>query len=457
MIEHPMQCNSLILAAGLGTRMKSRIPKVLHSLVGRPMLEWPITACRAAVNEPPYVVIGPEWNEEQRGLFPEIRWIEQADRLGTGHAVLQARPVLKDQGELVLVVNADLPLTRSESLKALIDAQEANDGPFTLLTAISTESRGFGRIERDDDGRVKSIIEEAHASPDQLAIQELNVGAYCFKADWLWAHIEELPISAKGEFYLTDLVQLAYEAGAQIASVTIQTLDEMIGVNTRVHLAEAEGALRRRILEHWMLEGVTIPDPTSTYVGADVRIGQDTILMPNTHLAGGTSVGEDCVLGPNSFIEDTTIGDRCTVHSSVLEGATLEQEVVIGPYAHLRTGAYLEQGVHMGNFGEVKNSRLRSGVKMGHFSYIGDATIGAETNIGAGTITCNFDGEKKNFTEIGENAFIGSDTMLVAPVRIGNGARTGAGSVVTRDVPDDSVAVGNPARVIRGTGKDRDA
>jgi len=230
----------------------------------------------------------------------------------------------------------------------------------------------------------------------------------------------------------------------------------MIGVNNRVHLAEAEGALRRRILEHWMLEGVTIPDPASTYVGADVQIGQDTILLPNTHLTGTSSVGEDCLIGPNSFIEDTIIGNRCTIHSSVLEGATLEHEVVIGPYAHLRSGAYLEQGVHMGNFGEVKNSRLQKGVKMGHFSYIGDANIGAETNIGAGTITCNFDGEKKNFTEIGENAFIGSDTMLVAPVRIGKGARTGAGSVVTRDVPDNSVAVGIPARVIQRTGKQRD-
>jgi bifunctional UDP-N-acetylglucosamine pyrophosphorylase/glucosamine-1-phosphate N-acetyltransferase len=245
------------------------------------------------------------------------------------------------------------------------------------------------------------------------------------------------------------MVALAVEQGLEIASVLVENESELIGINTRAHLAEAEAALRGLTNQHWMTEGVTMLDPTTTYIGPQVVIGQDTVLHPNTHLEGETMVGERCTIGPNTLVRGTSIGNQCHIESSVLEGATLEDEVTIGPFAHLRKGSYLCRGVHMGNFSEVKNSRLESGVKMGHFSYIGDAQIGSETNIGAGTITANFDGEKKNRTEIGEGAFIGSDTMLVAPLKIGDHARTGAGSVVTRDVPDHGLAVGVPARVIR--------
>jgi bifunctional UDP-N-acetylglucosamine pyrophosphorylase/glucosamine-1-phosphate N-acetyltransferase len=296
---------------------------------------------------------------------------------------------------------------------------------------------------------VCGIVEEAHASPEQMAIRELNVGAYCFEAEWLWSHLERLPISPKGEYYLTDLIGMAVEEGAGVQAVPIESLNERIGVNTRVHLAEAEAAKRAEIAEYWMLEGVTIVDPPTTYIGAEVTIGQDTTLLPNTVLEGSCVIGGDCRIGPNTIVRNTRIGDRCSIEASVLEDAELEDEVVVGPFAHLRQGAYLASGVHMGNFGEVKNSRLGPGVKMGHFSYIGDAVIGADVNIGAGTITCNFDGKKKNKTEIGEGAFIGSDTMLVAPLRVGKWARTGAGSVVTKDVPDRGLAVGVPARVIR--------
>jgi bifunctional UDP-N-acetylglucosamine pyrophosphorylase/glucosamine-1-phosphate N-acetyltransferase len=278
---------------------------------------------------------------------------------------------------------------------------------------------------------------------------EVNPSVYCFQADWLWDTLPSLPISSKGEYYLTDIIGLATEAGAKIASVQADEEEEIIGINNRVHLAEAELVLKRRINRAWMLSGVTIQDPETTYIGPGVTIGMDTKIQPNTTLEGETTVGEDCVLGPNSFIHNSRIGDGSKVFMSIMEGATLEEEVDIGPFAHLRKGAYLCRGVHMGNFGEVKNSTLRPGVKMGHFSYVGDAIIGENTNVGAGVITCNYDGQNKHETEIGEDVFIGSDTMLVAPLRLGNGSRTGAGSVVTKDVPENTLVAGIPARAIR--------
>lgn len=444
-----MRTEAVILAAGLGTRMKSARPKVLHLLGGQPLILWSVDACRSAVGHDPVVVIGPEGKEVQDVVGRECQYVEQTERLGTGHALQQTRSVLKGSADLILVTNADMPLIRGGSLRSLIEAQRDHTGPLTMLTGRSVNSRGFGRVLRDDHGRVQGIIEEAHTTEEQRQITELNVGAYAFEAAWLWDHLGKLPLSPKGEYYLTDLVGLAVQKGLEIASVQVEDESELIGINTRAHLAEAEAVLRQQITHHWMVEGVTMVDPSTTYIGPKVQIGRDTILYPNTLLEGETSIGTGCTVGPNTVVRETTIGDRCHIVSSVLEGATLEEDVEIGPFAHLRKGAYLCRGVHMGNFGEVKNSRLEPGVKMGHFSYIGDAHIGAETNIGAGTITCNFDGEKKNRTEIGEGAFIGSDTMLVAPLKIGNHARTGAGSVVTRDVPDHGLAVGVPARVVR--------
>ncbi len=451
-----MGCEALILAAGLGTRMKSDLPKVLHPLGGRPMLHWVVQACRHATGRAPYVVIGPQAERVRQAAGDVAAFIEQRERLGTGHAVLQARAQLAGKSTHLLVVSADMPLLRPETLARLVENQQAHDGPLTMLTAEAEQARGFGRVLRDAQGRIQAVIEEAHATPEQRAIRELNVGAYCFRGDWLWGQLEALPLSPKGEYYLTDLVERAAREPGGVAAVSVEDRDETIGVNTREHLAQAEAALRARINRRWMLAGVTLVDPATTYIGSEVKLGQDTVILPNTHLEGRTVIGRGCRIGPNTIVRDSTIGDDCRVEASVVEGATLEEEVDIGPFAHLRQGAHLCRGVHMGNFGEVKNSRLGPGVKMGHFSYVGDATIGAEANIGAGTVTCNFDGERKHRTEIGAGAFIGSDTMLVAPVRIGEGARTGAGSVVTHDVPDHSVAVGVPARVIRRLKKDHE-
>jgi bifunctional UDP-N-acetylglucosamine pyrophosphorylase/glucosamine-1-phosphate N-acetyltransferase len=299
-------------------------------------------------------------------------------------------------------------------------------------------------------GTVQAIIEEAVATPDQLRIDEMNVGIYCFRQNWLWKALKQIQISPKGEFYLTDLVNIAYHEGLPARNLTVDQEEEFIGINNRIHLSQAEAVLRRRINEQWMLSGVTMIDPASTYIEPGANIGPDTVLWPNTYLQGNTQIGQGCEIGPNTIIRDTQIGDHCKVIASVLESAVLENHVDIGPFGHLRKGAHLAEGVHMGNFGEVKNSYLSAGVKMGHFSYIGDAQVGPEVNIGAGTITCNFglDG-KKSKTEIGQGAFIGSDTLLIAPVRIGEGAATGSGAVVTKDVPDHTLAVGMPARAIR--------
>lgn len=444
-----MNCDALILAAGLGTRMKSKTPKVLHPLGGIPMLMWSIDAARQATGRPPYVVVGPERSLLEDSIPKDIHLVNQIDRLGTGDAVMQAAQELQDKSQLVLVLYADMPLLTAGTLRAVIKMQRRNAGPLTILTATTSQPRGFGRILRNESGAIEGIIEEAHASEEQMTIKELNVGIYCFSAEWLWGHLSQLPLSPKGEYYLTDMVQLAVEEGNQVAWTEVEDEDEIIGVNNRHHLAEAQAALQRRVNRKWMLSGVSITDSASVYIGPHVNIGIDTTILPNTHLQGATTIGEDCVVGPNTIIRDTTIGDRCEILMSVVREAILEDDVDIGPFAHLRRGAHLQRGVHMGNFGEVKESVLGPGVKMGHFSYIGDTTIGENSNIGAGTVTCNYDGKKKNKTIIGEQVFIGSATMLVAPIQLGDGSRTGAGSVVTRDVADNTLVAGVPARAIR--------
>lgn len=440
---------AVILAAGQGTRLKTKLPKVLHKLAGRPLVTYAIESAQAVVDTKPVLVVGHGAEAVQAALGEGVQYALQAELLGTGHAVLQAAQLLRGQAEYVFVTYGDTPLVKPETLRALAEAQKQNTGPITLLSIDAPELYDFGRIERDAAGRVTGIVELAQANAAQKAIVEKNVGAYCFNAEWLWAHLPQLPVSPKGEYYLTDTIAQAVAEGLNVQAVKTTDLAETLGVNTRAQLAQAEKLLRERINTKWLAEGVTLIDPATAYIEPSVTIGRDTIIWPNVHLQGQTAIGEGCVIGPNCIIRDTVIGDECQIEASVLEEAWLAEEVEVGPYAHLRKGARLERGAHMGNFGEVKNSTLGPGVKMGHFSYIGDAVIGAETNIGAGTITCNFDGVKKNKTVIGENAFIGSDTMLVAPVTLGNGARTGAGSVVTKNVPEHSLAVGLPARVIR--------
>ncbi len=426
--------------------MRSNLPKVLHPLSGRPLIQYSLDAVRDLTANPPVVVIGHGAESVRMAVGDAARFVVQQPQLGTAHAVMTAEQLLKPEAGLLIVTTADMPLIRPATLKHLVDAQMANTGPVTMLTGFADDPHGFGRIIRAADGSVQAIVEEAACTPEQLGIHELNLSIYCFDAEWLWGALKRVKVSAKGEYYLTDVVAIAREDGKTVQANVLDDFSEAVGINTRVHLAEAEALLRQRINYQWMEFGVTITDPASTYIGPMVKIGRDSTIGPNTHLRGNTVIGEGTNIGPNCIIEDSKIGSQCTILAAVIEQAVVEDHVSMGPFAHLRKGAHLMEGVHMGNFGEVKDSTLHPGVKMGHFSYIGNADIGDNTNIGAGTITCNFDGVNKNPTVIGANVFIGSDTMLVAPLNIGENARTGAGSVVTHDIPAGEVVVGVPAR-----------
>ena len=444
-----MNLATIILAAGQGIRMNSNLPKVLHLLNGKPLVRYSIDLARGLGSSKIVVVVGNGAEQVRAAVGAEIEFALQEQRLGTAHAVLAAQSLLGSNNGLIVVISADMPLLTTETLSRLVEEQQSSAGAFALLTVRSHEARGFGRILRQENGSVAGIIEEAQASPEQLKIDELNVGAYCFDSKWLWKALKKINLSPKGEYYLTDIVGVAVAEGKKVIPVEVTDAEEALGINNRVHLAEAEQILRRRINRAYMLAGITMIDPQTVYIEEGVKIGRDTILYPNTTLKGNTVIGEGCEIGPDTIISDSTIGDHCHLLASVIEGALVEDEVGMGPFCHLRKGAHLGPRVHMGNFGEVKDSHLMAGVKMGHFSYIGNATIGENVNIGAGTITCNFDGEHKHPTVIGEDTFIGSDTMLVAPLKIGKGAKTGAGAVVTHDVADGEVVAGVPARVMK--------
>ncbi len=446
-----MTVAAVILAAGHGTRMKSTLPKSLHPLAGRPLIEWSLRAVEGLSDLRPVVVVGHARKQVQDYLGERVDYSVQKELLGTGHALMQAKERLYQRADRVLVLYADMPLLRPETLKRLTQLRAGSahrqnrPAALSLLTVERTDAQGFGRIVRNPNGSVRAIVEEVDCTPEQLAIRELNPGVYCFNAQWLWENISLLTPSASGELYLTDMLAIAVEQGRNVETVAAAP-EETLGINDRSQMAVAAHALRRRINTEHMLAGVTIVDPASTYIDASVTIGQDSTILPGTHLQGATSVGAGCCIGPNSRIVDSAIGDACRVEYSVIEQARMDRGSEVGPFGHLRPGAHLGEDVHMGNFGEVKNSRLGKGVKMGHFSYIGDASVGENVNVGAGTITCNFDGVSKNRTVLGDDVFLGSDTLLVAPVTLGARARTGAGSVVTRDVDEDTLVYGVPAR-----------
>lgn len=441
-----MALASIILAAGEGTRMRSKLPKVLHVLAGKPMIWHALQAVKPLADLPPVLVVGHGADDVKTVIGESVVYALQSQQLGTGHAVLTAKQQLHGKANIILVTFGDMPLLTAKTLSKLVNLHKASPGPVTMTSFIGDHARGFGRVIRNQNEHVTEIVEEAVATPEQLTVSEYNVSGYCFDAKWLWSTLERLPVSPKGEYYLTDVVGIAVAEGHSVDSLVLDDPDEALGVNTRVHLAEAEKILRKRINERWMLAGVTIVDPETTYIEADVEIGQDTVILPNTYLHGKTIIGEDCVIGPDSIVIDTQVGKKVRILASVLEKAKLADDVTMGPYCHLRPGAILDEKVHLGNFAEVKDSYLGPSTKMGHFSYIGDAKIGRDVNIGAGTVTCNFDGVRKNPTIIGDEVFIGSDTMLVAPVEIGDRSITGAGAVVTHNVPQDTLVIGVPAK-----------
>ena len=445
-----MTIASVILAAGLGKRMRSNLPKTLHPLLGKPIVFHALDAVLPYVDLAPVLVTGfggEQVREElARAYGSAVTFALQAEQLGTGHAVRSAEDQLRGKADMLLVTFGDMPMLRPETIERLIQNHRETGSTLTMTSVIGDLPRGFGRVVRSSDGSVQAIVEEAVATPEQLKIREYNISAYCFDAEWMWQNLEKLKPSPKGEFYITDLVAEAKAQACRVEAVVLEDPAEGLGINNRVDLADCERALRKRINQQWMLAGVSFLDPDTTTVEMDVTIGQDTVLYPNTHLRGRTSIGENCVIGPDTTLLSTSVGDNSVIQYSTAEKATVGSHVTMGPFCHLRSGAVLKDYVHLGNFGEVKDSTLGEHTKMGHFSYIGNALIGKDVNIGAGTITCNFDGKAKYLTEIGDETFIGSDTMLVAPLKIGKRAKTAAGAVVTHDVPDETLVVGVPAR-----------
>lgn len=453
--------SAIILAAGHGTRMRSILPKVMHQVAGRPMIDHVLAAMAGVVPRPSpvVVVVGPGLDAEavrasitaaNHGLVPAFA--VQAQRNGTGHAVLQAATAVARQAETVLVACGDAPLLTAGDFQGLLDHHARSDDTITVMTAVLADASGYGRIVRAADGGVTAIVEEADADATHQRIAEINTGAYAFRDAWLWPSLEALAPAASGEVYLTDLIARAVAEGQSVGAHRVADPESGLGINTRAALARAERAMRQRVRERHMADGVTLIDPATTWIDADAEIGQDTVLWPGTHVLGATRIGRDCCIGPAAILRDARLGDRVTVLSSVVEDADVGDGSDIGPYAHLRGGTRLAAGVHVGNFAEIKNSTLATGTRVGHFSYLGDASIGHGTNIGAGTVTCNFDGARKHPTIVGTDVFIGSDTLLVAPVTVGDRARTGAGSVVTHDVPADTTVVGVPARPLRRDG-----
>ncbi|MCA1616997.1 MAG: bifunctional UDP-N-acetylglucosamine diphosphorylase/glucosamine-1-phosphate N-acetyltransferase GlmU, partial [Acidobacteria bacterium] len=398
-----MKFLAVILAAGAGTRMKSKLPKVLHPIAGHPMIDYAIRTATDVTGAKPFVVVGHEGEIVQEAIGDSARFVSQHEQLGTGHAVRVAREAMGD-ADVVLVLYGDTPFVKPETLRSLLDTHISTHAKVSPLTVISDDSMGFGRITRDAHGNITGIVEEAVATPEQLRIQELNCGIYCFDAQWLWANLPSLPLRPKGEYYLTDTVELAVKQGAKLSSITIDNIHEVIGINDRVLLARADKAVRDAIRERWMRAGVTLTHPETVYIDADVEFARDVTIHANTHLQGRCIISEDAVIGPNSIVRDSRIGARCVVLASVVEEAVMEDDSNIGPFSHLRAGAHIGPFTHLGNYAEVKNSTLGEHVLMGHFSYVGDATVGDHVNIGAGTITCNYDGVRKNHTEIADHA-----------------------------------------------------
>lgn len=439
---------AIVLAAGEGTRMKSKHAKVAHALLGRPMVAWAVQAALGAGCARVVVVVGSHAQEVRDIVagIPGVECVEQAERLGTGHAVRVAMEQAGVGAGPVLVLCGDTPLVRAQTLEGLMEAASGQGGG-ALLTMALADPTGYGRVMVGADGRALRVVEQKDCSPAEAACTTCNAGMYCFDGAALAANIGRLgQENAQHEYYLTDMVELLADAGAPMAAVDCPDADELMGVNSRAQLAQATRAMQRRINRALMDSGVTMMDPDSVWVGPDAQVGRDTELLPGTMLMGRTRVGEDCVVGPGTRLTDTWVGDRCTVDETVAVSARLGDDVDCGPRAYLRAGARLMDGSKAGTHVEIKNSVVGPGSKVPHLSYIGDAQLGADVNIGAGSITCNFDGRDKHRTVIGDGVFVGSDTMMVAPVSIGDGATVGAGSVITHDVPAGALALERSAQ-----------
>jgi bifunctional UDP-N-acetylglucosamine pyrophosphorylase/glucosamine-1-phosphate N-acetyltransferase len=433
---------AIILAAGRSTRMRSSLPKPLHPACGIPLTAHVIRACRAAGVERIVVVVGHEAESVKAGLGADVEYAVQETARGTGDAVRSAEPLFPGWVGTIVVLAGDVPLLPAHTLKRLTEHQGISAAAVTMLVASLDDPTGYGRVLRDEQGRVTGIVEHRDATPQEREIREWNPSIYAFRSDALWSALAQVrPTNAQGEFYLTDTIGILRREGERVEAVTADSSDDVLGVNNRVELAAAAAILQRRILVEHMLAGVSVTDPSNTYVDADVTIGQDTTIEPGTFLHAGTAIGAECVIGPMARVIRSTVGDRCRIWASQVVEATIGCDVSVGPFSNLRPGTRLSDRVKIGDFVETKNAEFGTAAQASHLSYIGDAQVGAGTNIGAGTITCNYDGYRKHRTIIGRNAFIGSHATLVAPITIGDGAFVAAGSAVTVNVPTDAMAI----------------
>ena len=440
---------AVILAAGEAKRMRSARPKVLHRLCGRLLIEFPVRACRS-IGAPIVLVVG-RAADDVRAAVPgtDVSFVEQKERLGTGHAVLQAREACPDTGTL-LVLPGDAPLLSVETLGRLVDHHRVTGAAATILSVEVDDATGYGRVVRDGT-RPVGIVEHRDATPAQRAIREIGTSVYCFDAHRFWPALAQVtPQNEQGEYYLTDAIGILHREGHRIEALCIPGADEGLGINDRKQLAQVAGLLRVRILDRLMADGVGVIDPATTYVDAGVQVGADTVLYPGVVLEGQTVIGGGCTIGTGCHVSSSRIGDEVTLKPySVLYDSVVEEGAELGPFCHLRPASHVGPGAKIGNFVELKKSRIGRGAKVPHLSYVGDATVGARANLGAGTITCNYDGVTKSETQIGDGAFIGSNAILVAPLSVGDGAYVAAGSVITKNVPADALAVARGRQEMR--------
>ena len=437
-----MELAAVILAAGKGTRMKSTLPKVLHPVCGQPMLGHVISAVIKAGATKTVVVAGFGAQQVTDFVGSRATVVLQEEQLGTAHALLQAENKLGNFSGDLLVVCGDTPLLRGKTLTDLALFHRESGAAATLLTAEMENPTGYGRVIRNQGGSVDRIVEQKDATPEELTVKEINTGVYCFKVSGLFAALKEIsPANAQGEYYLTDIIQILNKKSLIVQAVTLKDAREVQGINDRSQLAEAERVLRGRIAEELMAQGVTIMDPANTYVDEGVQVSQDSIILPFTFLEGETEIGSQCVIGPGCKIKNSTIGDSTEIQYSVVLESSIGSHTTVGPYAYIRPGTVVGDHAKVGDFVEIKKSVIGNGSKIPHLSYVGDATIGEKVNVGAGTITCNYDGKNKYQTTLEDGAFIGSNTNLVAPVKVGEGAVIAAGSTITKDVPAGALGV----------------
>lgn len=439
---------TIILAAGKGTRMKSKTVKLLHKVAGKPMIQHLTDTAERLASRKIIVVVGYQGEQVQEVIQgTNLTFVYQREQKGTGHAVMQAKEALQNFDGATLVLVGDAPLLSLETLQHLCNHHFSAGADATILTTRLVNPYGYGRIIRDVDGKFMRIVEQSDLTKEEVEITEINTGIYLFDNKKLFSALDKIqPNNKQGEYYLTDVFGFLLEEGAQVELVETDDPEETIGINDRVRLAEAEKILRRRINEHWMREGVTLIDPDTIYIDEEVEIGQDTVIKPFTFIEGKTKIGRNCEIGPQTRIKDAQLGDDVSIMNSVVLESVIHNRVTVGPFAFIRPGNDIHDDAKIGDFVEVKKSVIGKGSKLPHLSYVGDAIVGEKCNIGAGTITANYDGKNKSQTRLGDGVFIGSNSTLVAPVTLGDGARTGAGAVVTKDVPAQTTVVGVPAK-----------